>query len=330
MTAHIYRLVLTASLFFLAPYAISAQCSGTCPNNDGECNAPECCIVDTGAGGNSISECISMGATTLRVKVTSTINSGNISGVKFCLDNNDLIVGENVIVDNTTCFEANGSFGVSVAIGGTTFTFNNNDGGLADLNTAIANLSSGSTIGSVAASLPVTLKSFSASPLDGRQIMIEWTTSVESDNDYFLLDHSTDGKTFQRLRTIDSYGNSETEQKYSYLHQVASGGDQYYRLSQYDLDGSFASLGLTQVKLVSDGQIPRLYPNPISAGQEIRLSGVDQLENTSCTLHNMIGQSWPLQNTGERLQLPANLPAGKYFLRVISGSIATSIPLQIQ
>lgn len=292
-------------------------------------NNPNCCLVSN--GGNSMTTCLNSSATIIRATTNATIFSGqSLANRSLCIKNSIIDIDPGTTVNNNTCIEANGGNGVSVTVGGTTYDFRANDMTLDALNAAFAALGGSGTIGSVAVSLPVTLKSFSASPLDGRQIMIEWTTSVESDNDYFLLEHSTDGKTFQRLRTIDSYGNSETEQKYSYLHQVASGGDQYYRLSQYDLDGSFASLGLTQVKLVSDGQIPRLYPNPISAGQEIRLSGVDQFENTSCTLHNMIGQSWPLQNTGERLQLPANLPAGKYFLRVISGSIATSIPLQIQ
>ncbi len=198
------------------------------------------------------------------------------------------------------------------------------------MNTAIANLPSGSTIGSVAASLPVTLRSFSANLLDDRRIMVEWTTSIESFNDYFLLEHSNDGQTFRILEAIDSYGDSETEQKYTYLHQTTSGGFQYYRLSQYDLDGTFANLGLIQVKLAGDGPTPRLYPNPVNAGQEIRLSGLDPLQNTNCTLYNITGQSWLLYNIGDRFQLPANLPTGSYFLRVVSGSEASSIALQIQ
>ncbi len=129
MMTKIYHTFALGFILCILPNILAAQCSGTCPNNAGQCNAPTCCIVSAAAGGNSISECISMGATTLRVEVTSTINSGDISGVKFCLDNNDLVVGEDVIVDNTTCFEANGNNGVSVSIGGTTFTFNNNDGG---------------------------------------------------------------------------------------------------------------------------------------------------------------------------------------------------------
>lgn len=66
---------------------------------------------------------------------------------------------------------------------------------------------------------------------------ISWNTKSELNNDYFTLQHSTDGITWRTIGIIDGNGTSNETHKYSYDHQIESTGLMYYKLFQTDLDG---------------------------------------------------------------------------------------------
>lgn len=304
--------ILPFGLFFLILLCCTdliAQCDG-CPTNDNGCTGPECCIAEV--SGNSITQCISGAATQIRVKDPATISSGDISGIQFCLDNNTIDIAESVIIDNATCFSANGSHGVSVTIGGTTFDFSDNDNTLDELNAAIANLSGTSTIGSAIQSLPVELKRFQAK-FAGSEIHLNWATSMESDNDFFAIEHSTDGRNFQLLDKIPSQGNTATGHSYQYEHRPSIAGTHYYRLSQYDLDGSMTYLGIKEIKQTATADL-QVYPNPVTRGGWINISTVDQIDPI-LILTNLLGKQWRIiATTSTGSILPTDLPTGTYIL----------------
>ncbi len=158
------------SLLVILSAAISpllAQCP-SCPSNDNNCESDvNCCLVEL--NGSSMNDCITSGATIIRVTVTSTIGSGqSLAGRSLCIQGAVVNIDPSTTVDDATCIEANGNNGVSVTVGGTTYDFSANDGTLDMLNAAFGALGSGSTIGTVAASLPVELKAFSVSLKDDK------------------------------------------------------------------------------------------------------------------------------------------------------------------
>jgi hypothetical protein len=67
---------------------------------------------------------------------------------------------------------------------------------------------------------------------------IIWETATEKNSDYFVIDRSIDGKSWIEVQTIKSVGNSETISKYSTVDIGFEEVMNYYRLSQYDLDGT--------------------------------------------------------------------------------------------
>ena len=67
---------------------------------------------------------------------------------------------------------------------------------------------------------------------------IIWETATEKNSDYFVIDRSIDGKSWIEVQTIKSAGNSETTSKYSTVDIGFEEVMNYYRLSQYDLDGT--------------------------------------------------------------------------------------------
>jgi hypothetical protein len=77
---------------------------------------------------------------------------------------------------------------------------------------------------------------------------ITWQTVSEQNNNYFSVDRSIDGETFNSIATINSIGNSLSLQSYSYIDPNPLPSISYYRLSQTDLNGVTTSLSIKSYK----------------------------------------------------------------------------------
>ncbi len=87
--------------------------------------------------------------------------------------------------------------------------------------------------------LPVHITSFTGNK-DGNHDNLVWATSQEENNDYFNLQHSTDGlhfTTIQKINSASEKGNSVTSLNYSAVNSKPVAGHNYYRLEQVDIDG---------------------------------------------------------------------------------------------
>jgi len=67
---------------------------------------------------------------------------------------------------------------------------------------------------------------------------INWETSTERNSDYFIMDRSVDGKSWEEIQTVKSVGNSQTLSQYEVVDNTYEISVNYYRLRQYDLDGT--------------------------------------------------------------------------------------------
>ena len=85
--------------------------------------------------------------------------------------------------------------------------------------------------------LPIELQSFDGQSVE-HGIEIEWETSSEIDNDFFVLERSIDGSYFEEIVHMQSAGVSNNIQSYQYFDADPYHGKNYYRLKQVDLDGS--------------------------------------------------------------------------------------------
>jgi hypothetical protein len=323
---------LTVLLALLAmPFLTWGQCS-TCPTNGSQCLSPFCCIATGGT--NTLDNCIANGATTVIVSYyNATISSGtDASGVHFCFrSTTDINFAGDVLVDNETCFTSV-SNGNIVFIGGTALAFQG-PAEIGLLNNEIANIPPGMsvTISSIMNALPVELISFTGKSTEsGAQL--EWITATETDNDYFLLEYSADAKTFEFLATIPAQLNGSQQQQYQYLDKSTKPGVNYYRLWQYDLDGTKNNLGIVEVTNHNvNGESVRITPNPVVVGDRITLSAFDfaTQPNVSFTLVNSMGQSWPLAPEGETLVIPSQLSNGLYYLIITQSSTRELLPLVV-
>ncbi|MEL6656943.1 MAG: hypothetical protein AAFP77_05530 [Bacteroidota bacterium] len=180
-------------------------------------------------------------------------------------------------------------------------------------------------------SLPVDLLDYQVKVLEQKEVLIRWTTATELDNDYFLLEHSTDGRVFKKLATIAGQGSTESESQYQWLHKTPQATNNYYRLWQFDYDGSTTMLGLQQVRLcTSTFTIEGVSPNPGFSGGSVRMDLPTDTHSIQVYLVCSNGQQWPLlfESDGQ-VQLPANVPSGVYHIRVIADQEVSTIPISI-
>ena len=111
--------------------------------------------------------------------------------------------------------------------------------------------------------LPVELLYFNAVPL-GEDVVCTWSTASETNNDYFEVERSLDGKEFTVIGTERGYGNGvSTETRYYKIidHELCE-GIRYYRLKQFDTDGHVAYSEAVAVNCSRNKDFISLYPNP--------------------------------------------------------------------
>jgi len=118
------------------------------------------------------------------------------------------------------------------------------------------------------ASLPVELSSFSVNIKEGISTL-EWTTSSESDNRGFNIEHSIDGRDFNLVGFIPGQGFSELLNHYEFSHDNPIKGINYYRLKQMDYSEDFSYSRTVSVH--NDFDDLQVFPNPTN--ENIQLSG---------------------------------------------------------
>ncbi len=94
--------------------------------------------------------------------------------------------------------------------------------------------------------LPVSLVDFSGGKQQQANVL-NWTTASETDNDYFIIEHSIDGQNWQEIEKVGGAGNSTTSNYYFISHRNFENVINYYRLKQFDYDGSMTTHGIVSI-----------------------------------------------------------------------------------
>lgn len=152
--------------------------------------------------------------------------------------------------------------------------------------------------------LPIELLTFTATPIPPAVVRLDWTTAEETDNDRFVLERSKAGLTFTAIATVPA-GNGH----YTFVDLEPFPGQNYYRLLQYDLDGTQTVFGPIGVRL--DSGTINAYPNP-TAGK-LFLTGEVNVDD-AFTIYGADGRRVH-EGYGPYLNV-THLPAGSYYLRL--------------
>ena len=163
--------------------------------------------------------------------------------------------------------------------------------------------------------LPVTLTSFTATAVE-RRTVLDWKTESEYNNDYFDVQRSFDGTTFDLIGNVDGNGTTTEAHEYRFTDNNPVNGVNYYRLKQVDFDGTehFSNIALVKFDFVQSADIS-FRPNP--ALDVLYVSGLK--ENAVVNIYNVTGKiilSYTADENGEGMIDVRGLSSGSYIIRV--------------
>jgi len=110
--------------------------------------------------------------------------------------------------------------------------------------------------------LPVELLAFDAIAKNNKTVVCNWSTASETNNDFFTLERSSDGKSFESIAIIDGNGTTNVQQNYSFEDLNPYKGVSYYRLKQIDFNGDFTYSQVENVLITSKYWQYAVFPNP--------------------------------------------------------------------
>jgi len=110
--------------------------------------------------------------------------------------------------------------------------------------------------------LPVELVSFEGSISDCKA-KLTWLTASELNNDYFSIQKSVDAIHWDELGKVKGNGTTSEPHNYEFVDPNVNSKDSYYRLVQYDFDGTRDFSQIISLNAPNcGGQSYRIYPNP--------------------------------------------------------------------
>lgn len=95
--------------------------------------------------------------------------------------------------------------------------------------------------------LPVSLLSFDVTLASNNKVNARWSTATESNNKFFTIERSANGRDFSVIGTVNAIGNSTSRHDYAFVDEFPLTGTSYYRLSQTDIDNHKEYLGTKRI-----------------------------------------------------------------------------------
>ncbi len=170
---------------------------------------------------------------------------------------------------------------------------------------------------------PVVQMNLRGTPKDG-YILLEWTTTSETNNAWFYIERSTDGIVFttvDSVRTKALNGNSASPLNYDRPDLQPVNGTNHYRLRQVSQSGQIRYSETIQVNFAGATWRVRIYPNPVHGTLFLQLYS-DQQTKLGITLHTLNGQlvsrlevNMPTGYSKQSLEM-GHMKAGVYILSV--------------
>jgi hypothetical protein len=160
-------------------------------------------------------------------------------------------------------------------------------------------------------------------------ISIRWSTESEHNNDYFRIEKSTDGSTWDILGYVDAVGNSSVLNGYEFL-DVEYRSNTYYRLYQVDQDGSEELLSTMYSDCnVATDEIAS-FPNPSDESFSIFWKQFNTNGDGTITIRDINGKTMHHETVALSLganlfMIKAHLAPGVYMIELIDDNFERSL-----
>jgi hypothetical protein len=174
--------------------------------------------------------------------------------------------------------------------------------------------------------IPVELTSFAAEVNESGNVVLNWTTATETNNQMFEIERSTDKTNFVTIGYVDGFGTTTEPQSYTYTDADLNSGSYSYRLKQIDFDGHYAYSEVVDVVITGPLTFALLqnYPNPFNPATIIEYS-IPNKSNVTISVFDAIGNELEILYSGEKeagvhqiTWNATNYASGIYFYRMNS------------
>lgn len=165
------------------------------------------------------------------------------------------------------------------------------------------------------APLPIDLKNIIAEN-KGNYNVVSWSIAHCDEGDYFELEHSADGKKFDKISSIDT---KPSLKDYVYEDKLPNAGINYYRLKLLSADGKFAYSKVVNATVDSKNIFMlQATPNPVKSILSIRTNG----NNGNIIISDITGKiiKTVKVNSSELKMDMSNFSAGTYFLKYMDNA----------
>ncbi len=181
--------------------------------------------------------------------------------------------------------------------------------------------------------LPVELGIFKAyKDQDNSKVYLEWETLSEENTDYFVVEKSYDGISFEMITNLDAAFSSTITQYYKAIDHNPQKGNNYYRIKLIDVDQRMSFSSLVNVFIKINDDAPVVYPNPVKDHLHIYSKDLKDNEEIFILISDLKGNS--IYGRKHRIQdkqiiiptaiLNMNIP-GTYFISYLYQGKAYSL-----
>ncbi len=176
--------------------------------------------------------------------------------------------------------------------------------------------------------VPVEFVNVKAKGLDNGNVLVEWSTATEVNNELFEVERMVNGEEFTKIGEVLGAGNSVSILKYGFLDANApQSGNVYYRIKQIDFDGQYSYSNVVAVEMESELDVI-VYPNPTRGNFVVKTTESD--DEITVELIDMKGTIISTWNGVGSCEATTNeVRAGLYTLRISSKYSAKTMLLQV-
>jgi hypothetical protein len=124
--------------------------------------------------------------------------------------------------------------------------------------------------------------------IDGT-VLVKWTTISEHNNEYFTVEHSTDGVHFTEIGKITSLGNTANGFSYQFIDTKPCIGKNFYCISMVDvaLKSKYSEIKIVQVSDNAQHMLS-IFPNPAVNSISLKLN-TNENEELKVEIYNATG-----------------------------------------
>ena len=249
---------------------------------------------------------------TIVTNACESTTDGLDSGDDFFVNGVQIVDGSgNTRVNYSGCFVNNNSSSIDIPL---SFTANRRDETVT-VNWTLNTTNPGGNCAS-AAPLPVKFNNFFTKK-QALSVKLTFSTASETNNDYFTIERSGDGRNFESIGEIKGAGNSNQELSYEFVDESPLAGINYYRIKQTDFDGAFSYTEIRSVRHQTKNVI--VSPNRTDG----KLNVTSELDNYDVVIYNTGGQEVQrhMALSGDQSLSIETLQAGVYFVKVMDQTI---------